>query len=62
MAEKIDTLYSNGTWELIALPLGKSPVSCRWVYIVKVGPDGQVDRLKAVWLLRGTLTIWLELL
>ena len=26
---------------------GKFPVGCRWVYTVKVGPDGQVDRLKA---------------
>ncbi|RVW44162.1 hypothetical protein CK203_089420 [Vitis vinifera] len=32
--------------------LGKSTVGCRWVYTVKVGPDGQVDRLKAAWLLK----------
>ena len=47
MAEEMDTLSSNGTWELVALPPGKSPVGCRWVYAVKVGPHGQVDRLKA---------------
>ena len=47
MAEEIDALYSNGTWELVTLPLGKSHIGCRWVYIVKVGPDGQVDHLKA---------------
>ena len=47
MAKEIDALYSNGTWELVTLPLGKSHIGCRWVYIVKVGPDGQVDRLKA---------------
>ena len=23
MAEEMDALYSNGTWELVALPLGK---------------------------------------
>ena len=40
MVEEMDVLYSNGTWELVALPLGKSPVGCRWVYTVKVGPDG----------------------
>ena len=64
MAEEIDALYSNGTWELVVLPLGKSPVGCRWVYMVKVGPDGQVDRLKACLESKGYVhsTIWLELL
>ena len=41
--KEMDALYSNGTWELVTLPLGKSPVGCLWVYTVKVGPDGQVD-------------------
>ena len=29
MAEEMYALSSNGTWELVALPLGKSPVGCR---------------------------------
>ena len=53
MVEEIDALYSNGTWELVALPHGKSPIGCRWVYTVKVGPDGQVDRLKAHLVAKG---------
>ena len=40
MVEEIDALSSNGTWELVTLPSGKSPVGCHWVYTVKVGPDG----------------------
>ena len=40
MAEEIDVFYSNGTWELVALPHCKSHVGCHWVYTVKVGPDG----------------------
>ena len=43
----MDALYSNDTWELVALPPGKSHVGCRWVYTMKVGPDGQIDRLNA---------------
>ena len=46
VVEEMDALYYYGTWELVALPPGKSPVGCCWVYTVKVGPDGQVDRLK----------------
>ena len=53
MVEEIDTLYSNGTWEFVALPPGKSLVGCRRVYTVKVGPDGQVDWLKAHLVAKG---------
>lgn len=35
--------------ELVPLPIGKKVVGCKWVYIVKIGSNGQVDRLKA-WL------------
>ena len=31
MAKEMNALYSNCTWELVALPSGKSPVGCRWV-------------------------------
>ena len=40
-------LHSSGTWDLVTLPAGKRRVGCRWVYTVKIGPDGRVDRLKA---------------
>ena len=53
MVEEMDALYSNDTWELVALPLGKSPVGCRWVYIVKVGPNDKLDRLKALLVSKG---------
>ncbi|RVW35016.1 Retrovirus-related Pol polyprotein from transposon RE1 [Vitis vinifera] len=47
MVDEMAALHSNGTWDLVSLPPGKSTVGCRWIYTVKVGPDGQVDRLKA---------------
>ena len=53
MAEEMDALYSHDTWELIALPPIKSPVGCRWVYTVKVGLDGQINRLKACLVAKG---------
>ncbi|RVW89047.1 Retrovirus-related Pol polyprotein from transposon TNT 1-94 [Vitis vinifera] len=42
MVDEMATLHSNGTWDLVVLPSGKSTVVCRWVYTVKVGPDGQI--------------------
>ena len=53
MTEEMDALYSNGTREFVALPLGKSPISCHWVYTVKVRLDGQVDQLKAHLVVKG---------
>ena len=53
MVEEMDVLYSNDTWKLVALPLGKSPVGCRCVYTMKVGPDGQIDRLTARLVAKG---------
>ncbi|RVW86900.1 Retrovirus-related Pol polyprotein from transposon RE1 [Vitis vinifera] len=53
MVDEMAALHSNDTWDLVVLPSGKSTVGCRWVYIVKVGPDGQVDRLKAHLVAKG---------
>ena len=47
MVDEMAALHSTGTWDLVVLPFGKFPIGCRWVYTVKVGPDGQVDCLKA---------------
>ena len=47
MVEEMATLHSTSTWDLVPLPADKSLVGCRWVYTVKIGLDGGVDRLKA---------------
>ena len=46
MVEEMDAHYSNDTWELVALLPSMSPIGCRWVYTVKLGPNGKIDRLK----------------
>ena len=45
MVEEMAALHSSGTWDLVTLPAGKSPVGCHWVYTVKISPDGRVDHL-----------------
>ena len=47
MVDEMAALHSTGTWDLVVLPFSKFPVGCRWVYIIKVSPNGQVDRFKA---------------
>nr|CAN77110.1 hypothetical protein VITISV_013963 [Vitis vinifera] len=56
--DEMTALHSNGTWNLVALPSGKSTVGCRWVYTVKVDPDGQVDHLKARLVAKGYTQIY----
>ncbi|KAF3655259.1 hypothetical protein FXO37_16054 [Capsicum annuum] len=40
MIDEMSALHTSGTWELVSLLEGKTTVGCRWVYTVKVGPDG----------------------
>ena len=58
MVDEMTTLHSNGTWDLVPLPPRKSIVSYRWIYIVKVGPDGQVDRLKTCLVAKGYTQVY----
>ena len=47
MIEKMNALDVNGTWTLENLPTEKHAIGCKWVFSVKVNPDGSVVRLKA---------------
>ena len=46
MIEEMDALTDKGTWELVCLLAGKKAIGYRWVFRVKVNPDGFVARLK----------------
>ena len=58
MVEEMAALHSIGTWDLVTLPGGKSPVGCHWVYTVKIGLDGLVDCLKARLVAKGYTQIY----
>ena len=53
MLDELCALQNSGTWDLVPLPPGKSVVGCRWVFSIKVGPDGSIDRLKARLVAKG---------
>ncbi|RVW60135.1 Retrovirus-related Pol polyprotein from transposon TNT 1-94 [Vitis vinifera] len=53
MLEEIYAVEDNHTWKLVDLPQGKKVVGCKWVFAVKVNPDGSVARLKARLVARG---------
>ena len=58
MVEEIATLHSSGTWDLVTLLVGKTSVGFRWLYTVKIGPDGRVDRLKARLVAKGYTQVY----
>ena len=42
-----DSLLQNETWDLVPLPSGKKPIGSRWIFKVKYGANGKVERFKA---------------
>ena len=53
IAKQLHDLIAAGTWILVDLPLGKRPITCKWVFKVKYNPDGTVDKFKARLVARG---------
>ncbi|RDX81696.1 hypothetical protein CR513_37596, partial [Mucuna pruriens] len=47
MINEMCALQSSGTWEPVPLPVRKFVVGCQWLYTLKVGPNGKIDRFKA---------------
>lgn len=53
MQLEIDALESNHTQGIVDLPLGKRPISCKWIYKIKFLALGEVERYKAKLVARG---------
>ena len=53
MIEEMNALIDNGTWDLVRLPVGKKAIGCRWVFTVKVNPNGSIAWLKAHLVAKG---------
>jgi len=53
MREEFDCLMTNNTWTLVPLPVGRKPVSCQWVFKIKQGANGEVERYKVRLMARG---------
>lgn len=53
MKHEIDALEANDTWELKSLPARKKAIVSKWVYKLKLKPDGTTDRYKACLVVKG---------
>ena len=53
MVDEYDSLMENGTWTLVDPPPGRRILRGRWIYKIKRGPNGEILRYKARWVVRG---------
>ncbi|KAL0303814.1 UNVERIFIED_CONTAM: Retrovirus-related Pol polyprotein from transposon RE1 [Sesamum radiatum] len=47
MTQELNALAANKTWTLTSLPPGKRTIGSRWVYKLKLKPDGSIDPSKS---------------
>ena len=50
---EMDSILSNGTWELTGRPYGCKPLGCKWVFKKKLRPDGTIEKYKARLVAKG---------
>src|SRR4029079_18985091 len=50
---EMDSILSNGTWELTERPYGCKPVGCKWIFKKKLKPDGTINKYKARLVAKG---------
>jgi hypothetical protein len=48
-----ESLMKNQTWDLTALPSGKKPIGCKWVYNIKYKAYGTLDKYKERLVVKG---------
>jgi hypothetical protein len=53
VCSEMDSILSNGTWELVDQPYGCKLVGCKWVFKKKLRPDGTIDKYKARLVAKG---------
>jgi hypothetical protein len=44
---EMESIRKNQTWELVQLPVGKKPIISKWVYKIKNGINGKLEKYKA---------------
>ena len=47
MVEEYQSIMKNDVWEIVPRPEGKSVVTSRWLYKIKHGADGSIEKIQS---------------
>ena len=50
---EMDSIMSNGTWEITDCPSGCKPVGCKWIFKKKMRSDGTIEKYKVRLVAKG---------
>jgi hypothetical protein len=50
---EMESIMSNGTWEVVDRPYGCQPIGCKWIFKKKLRLDGTIERYKARLVAKG---------
>ena len=53
MHEEYESIMKNDVWEVVPRPEDKSVVTSKWLYKIKHGSNGSVEKYKAIFVARG---------
>jgi hypothetical protein len=53
MHHELDMLRKNSTYELVPLPAGRKAIGIKWIFKVKLNPDGSINKYKARLVAKG---------
>jgi len=55
MLDELNSIEKNQTWDLVKLPDGNNAIDVKWVFKLKLNPEGKIVKHKARLLARGFL-------
>ena len=53
MIEEYQSIMKNDVWDVVPRPKGKSIVTSKWIYKIKHDADGNIEKYKARFVVRG---------
>jgi len=51
--EKYASIMKNDVWDIVSRPEGKSVVTSKWIFKIKIVADGIIEKYKAQFVARG---------